>query len=425
VLESADEFPDVLRRPLPREGESPVTAALSVSVTTPGASATRKVRYAFEVAKSESCDVVRVLRGEANLRPPARVSVEWDGKDDSGKPLPDGEYAYRADVEFAGDSGSSPESARTRFHAVRLTGLSSSDECTAAAHQAHAVSTSTTRDEKLQRDLAFCASPGASYCEAMIVAQANGDRRAAVLRYLAGTFSTSQELAVNHDRTEKLDRAQRDPGLLAAICAGDGDGDMVPDSTDACPDTPPLTATTDDGCTDPALPNGPDRRHVDAILAAMGVVHDERCNGATAPATSGGRFLGSIPVAIVYCQVDSRGKKGLVLSAVTNQPPGCAHFYDLKVHVEKTDGTSFDAFLTPRAETLTPLTGRSGRAYAMLEFGPGDPGALGEWARADVAFVTASVRGVNGSGLSSPWSTPGPVTVAPQTNCAPAVAGDL
>jgi hypothetical protein len=187
-----------------------------------------------------------------------------------------------------------------------------------------------------------------------------------------------------------------------------------------------LTATTDDGCADPSLPNAPDRRHVDAILATLGVVHDERCNGASAPSTHDGPPLGSIPIAILYCHTDPRERKGLILTAVSNQPPGCPHWYEVKAHLEKVDGTSLDAYLTPRADTLIPLTGRSGRAYAMLPFGPGDPGALGEWARSDVLRITASSRAVNGSGLSSPWSTPVPVYQGGSSvNCAVGVAGDL
>jgi hypothetical protein len=158
----------------------------------------------------------------------------------------------------------------------------------------------------------------------------------------------------------------------------------------------------------------------------MGVVHDERCNGAPAPSTQNGPPLGSVPIAVLYCQVEKSGKKGLVLTAVSNQPAGCPHWYDVKAHVEKTDGTSFDAYLTPRADTLIPLTGKSGRSYAMLPFGPGDPGALGEWARSEVVRITASSRAVNGSGLSSPWSTPIPVYAGGSSvNCAVGVAGDL
>jgi hypothetical protein len=93
--------------------------------------------------------------------------------------------------------------------------------------------------------------------------------------------------------------------------------------------------------------------------------------------------------------------------------------------VEKADGASFDVYLTPRADTLIPITGRSRRPYAMLPFGPGDPGALGEWARSDVARITASSRAVNGSGLSSPWSMPASVLIAASTSCTLAVEGDL
>jgi hypothetical protein len=277
-------------------------------------------------------------------------------------------------------------------------------------------------DLETERALVYCVDRGASFCKASVVAQANVDRRAAVLRYLAKTMSSAEELALHRDRTNKLRHALQDPSLLADICGGDDDGDFVPNAADACPKTPPLTPTMADGCTLTTLPKAADRRQIDALLDAMHVVHDTHCDGSPVPAAPG--HFGSDPMALLACTTPD-GRHGLVITAVTNQTPDCSYFYDIRAHVTTTDGSSFDAYVAPTASSLKTLAGGSGYAYALLEFTPDDPGILGEWARADVATLTVSVRAMNGNGLASPWSAPRPLTVSGHTDCSVVIEGEL
>jgi hypothetical protein len=50
------------------------------------------------------------------------------------------------------------------------------------------------------------------------------------------------------DRQRKAEQMRTSRSYTEAIARGDRDGDFVPDSDDRCPDTPPFTATNDNGC---------------------------------------------------------------------------------------------------------------------------------------------------------------------------------
>lgn len=83
-------------------------------------------------------------------------------------------------------------------------------------------------------------------------AAAQADMSTAAAGFLEGTFSLDDYIAVSRDRSDKVHEIFVNPQLAEAIKNGDGDRDLVPDTIDQCPNTPPLTPTDAVGCTEAA-----------------------------------------------------------------------------------------------------------------------------------------------------------------------------
>lgn len=280
------------------------------------------------------------------------------------------------------------------------------------------------RQEQLERDVfLYCDAAGAPRCEARMLAVVNADRRAAAQRYMAEAFDTPDYLALVRDRSRKAHRMLLTPSAMAAYCIGDADGDLIPDSIDRCPGTPPLTPTDDVGCPGQPKPPAPPRVIVDMILSKMGIVRNPRCDNAPAPTIpSPQKFLA------FECFSDH-----IYLTKVDNQPPGCDVWYELSVYLPQ------EALVT--REGQPPGSGAPGSvylAYADVESQAsphvaGDPpvdlsappgqilfvesaGASRDRAKLSTSVwptVVISARATNGSGKQSPWSAP----VAFSGNC--------
>ncbi len=93
--------------------------------------------------------------------------------------------------------------------------------------------------------------PNVDPCLLTIGARPQVDTSLAAASFMAKSMDFATYWALAIDRSDKLDLIFTDLALCKAIRAGDSDGDLVPDSTDQCPYTPPLTPTDDAGCTDP------------------------------------------------------------------------------------------------------------------------------------------------------------------------------
>ena len=257
--------------------------------------------------------------------------------------------------------------------------------------------------------LTTCAAPGIPDCAAKMTAVANADRRAAAQQYLAKTIGTSQHLAIVRDRTRKLHRARKNPTIEAAYCNGrDPDGDLIPEPQDQCPNTPPLTPTNDVGCPNGNAPPAPPRVLVDAILDRMGVLYDKPCEGAPAPTT---------PLPVLMCGLSDA--KALVVSRVTNQPAGCAVYYEIQIATDQLNPAEPRSFYLAysTAEELLPspdIAGAEQGPFFRQRVTAGTD--RGRWARADNSnglTVTMSARATNGNGLQSSWSGPTTFNVAP------------
>ena len=162
------------------------------------------------------------------------------------------------------------------------------------------------------------------------------------------------------------------------------------------------------GCPNGSAPKAPPRVLVDAILDRMGVLYDKPCEGAPAPTT---------PLPVLMCGLS--GAKGLVVTRVTNQPAGCAVYYEIQIATDQLNPAEPRAFYLAysSAEALVPSPDIAG-----AEQGPffrqrdTDPVDRGRWARVDNSnglTVTMSARATNGNGLQSSWSGPTTFDVSP------------
>ena len=263
------------------------------------------------------------------------------------------------------------------------------------------------RDEMVRRFqilLAACGGPGLDACEARVQGLVNADRFLAAQRIASELLSPAQYLAVVRDRTHKLELLQANGGArLCDVLGGDADGDYVGDAQDACPDTPPLTPTHDDGCTDPALPEAPDAALVKQGLQAMNLLLDPSC-GNTPPKAPA---FALTAVHFGGVDFDNATEKEFWFSIANTQPAGCGEFYEMEVVYRAGNGTVENWYLVfPRArgtvqgpETISFSTHRT------------DPGTYGAFTRSkafndinDIGGLTQyRLRTTNYAGLSSVW----------------------
>jgi hypothetical protein len=264
--------------------------------------------------------------------------------------------------------------------------------------------TGKAKEIAFQNDIArLCSMPGSSTCRRTIVARANVDYATIAFSLIAGAVSPSQYLAVTRDRARKEAAAQKDATLANAICAGDQDGDFVPDSKDQCPNTPPLTATFDNGCTDSSQPDAPPAGDVSAVFGSGTVMIDPRCSGAPVlPDSVAGAFYRSDNYALgTY----------IFAGRVNNQPRGCAVWYVFDIDEYNGLGQTLRNYQVAFGQTEedTSLVGLGGpvpRGYIQFNPLPTDAGTRGFLGSAvgGVVGIKFRVRTMNASGMRSNWS---------------------
>jgi len=264
--------------------------------------------------------------------------------------------------------------------------------------------TGKDREVALQTDLArYCSMPGADACSVTIAARTNVDYATIAFSLFAETATPATYLAVVRDRSRKENAAHDDPVLAALICGtGDQDGDLVPDSRDVCPNTPPLTPTFDNGCTDPTVPLAPSAADVSQLFAAEGnTLIDPRCaNAAVLPDSVAGAFYRS----------DQPNLGTYILAGrVTNQPAGCSVWYvfDIEELPSTGVGRRYQVAFGPQEESLA-LVGLSTPVppgYIQFNSLPGDLGTRGFLGSVGGHVgVRFRVRVMNGGGQKSDWS---------------------
>jgi hypothetical protein len=225
-----------------------------------------------------------------------------------------------------------------------------------------AAPTDAIASKRLGYDLLVnCIAPGIPACEASMVASANMDRSGAAYRYMAKTFDTGDYLGLARDRTRKLNDARKDASRMTAYCLGDADGDLVADSLDTCPNTPPLTPTDDHGCPGQPKPIAVPREVVDGILATRGFLRNPRCDGYGEPA---------VPTLIRAGWTNAEPNQvRFHLHAGPAAPPGCEEWFELNL-VDLKDGQN-SKFVFRASESFEPPSNdETGRDLWFRVIGP-------------------------------------------------------
>jgi len=249
--------------------------------------------------------------------------------------------------------------------------------------------------------LASCAGPGAKPCRTFVQGESNADRVIAANRLKDRLMTPQVYLAVMRDRTRKIRAARDNETRACELLMHDADKDLVPDSQDDCPNTPPLTATTDNGCTDPTTPVLPDGVTPELVwdyLAKVNIVHDRNCTEAEVPNLSppaGAFFFPSKP---------EKGETIRVIP-VSNQPAGCSLFYEIQA-LRRIPGAPPKNYYLVLRSTRGNLIRPDLLEFRLL---PDDPGVYGEWGREvkptdGGGVIVYRARTTNGAGAQSRWS---------------------
>jgi hypothetical protein len=226
--------------------------------------------------------------------------------------------------------------------------------------------------KRFQVLLAACGGPGISACQALVQGSVNADRFLAALRIASDQVTPAQYLAILRDRTRKL-AALRAGGdaRMCAVLGHDADGDLVPDALDACPGTPALTPTFDNGCPDPNLPEAPSADLIRAGLAKMNLLLDPRCDQ-TVP---GAPALTQVALGVGPNPLDDPTEKEFEISFDNNQQPGCGVFYEMEIFLQGPGGT-LQAFALVFPQNRGRPVGIRTLAFRVADTDPGEYGAM-------------------------------------------------
>lgn len=274
----------------------------------------------------------------------------------------------------------------------------SGEDCWSGAFTDTEGLTPAEAERQLQTLLAACGGPSVDSCRAIVQGSVNADRVAAANQIIAKEIDPATYLAILRDRTRKLSSIRRN-GKLCTVAASDQDGDLVADPDDLCPDTPPLTPTTDDGCPDATRPEAPPADLVSRYLDRLHIVFDPNC-GNTPPVTP-------IPF-LLETRIPSVPPDQNFFLLFLDSPdahPECGIFYEIEALVTKPNGTQQWIYAPfPRSRNIG-ITG----ANVYLEFRPEMPGPFGEWVLSG-AFSTGyttqmRARATTYRGARSPWSS--------------------
>lgn len=243
--------------------------------------------------------------------------------------------------------------------------------------------------------------PGVSECLIDLTSRVNVDYTLAAGALFAEQVTPAQYLAIVRDRTRKLRAAEDDPARAHALCSGaDSDGDLIPDSLDKCPNTPELTATDDDGCTDPNLPPAPNPDSVREVIQQGGFIINPACSGAL--------LMPKIPAGAFYRPANVQLGSFILSGRVTNQPPGCPiwYFFDIE---EKPAGQELRRYTVAfmAREEVTAFVGLPRPVPAgFIQFNPQptDAGTRGMLGRPGGRGLRFRVQAMNGAGMKSGWS---------------------
>jgi hypothetical protein len=258
----------------------------------------------------------------------------------------------------------------------------------------------------LQAEIArYCTSPGVSRCMASLIGRSNAEYSASARQLQQNVVTPSQYIAVAQDRERKMRLARASTLQANQFCDGpDADRDWIPDGTDRCPGTPPLTATDDRGCPLAVLPRGPSREDVQRVFAAIHMAYNPRCsNAGVLPEVTAGAFF--------YPGFPERGSY-ILAGRIRNQTAECPIFYEFEINEfdlrTGAPGASYFVVFRDHEELAALIGGSSPVPSDFIQFNPrpGDPASRGLLATAGPrdARVRFRVRAMNGNGVHGAWS---------------------
>lgn len=288
-----------------------------------------------------------------------------------------------------------------------LTGL---QKCVDAIPRPNASVPASQRELGYQRDIArYCSMPGADSCRIEIASRVNVDYTDAAFALILENVSPSSYLAFIRDRSRKEQALAADSASAQAFCEGaDDDLDLVPNDRDACPSTPPLTATFDDGCTDPDQPPAPSAEDMKKVFEGGTIMADPRCNGIG--------MLPKAPKGGFYWPSDLAKGVFVFASRPENQPAACPLWYmlDLDTAGPGPDGTPEArrySVVFPSTDAQTALMGSTTHTVppgiVQFQARPTDAGLRGVLGRIMLVgrgVVKYRLSIMNGNGARSPWS---------------------
>lgn len=280
-------------------------------------------------------------------------------------------------------------------HNILTTQPLGTPEACAAAIQPDNSLAGNAREVRYQSDiLRYCTGIGISACEQTIRARMNVDFALAAASIYASRMTTGTYVAILRDRESKLHTFRANPTLACAVAAHDGDGDYVPDSADACKNTPPLTPVLANGCTNTNIAPGPNITEVQNVMSSIGVEVDPRCVNAPQPA---------IPAplgAFRYPPDPSQGKAIWISrdSGVTT----CPLYYQIEVTLTDGSGRRPTTFQASEDTNLSWISKPAGAVQFNIH--ATDSGNRGAWGSYAVFTETFRVRAFNYAGRASAWS---------------------
>ena len=241
----------------------------------------------------------------------------------------------------------------------------------------------------------YCTRLDIGNCEATLRARVKVDYFTAITQVIQGTLNPAVYLALIQDRERKMNEIRGNETLACQIVKADADQDFVTDSKDACANTPLLTPTFDNGCTNSALPNSTNIQNIDWSRLRIAIPGDPRCVGAPAPKIPS-------PLGAWRFPPDATVGKAVWFSANTDTS-GCPMFY--QVEVELTDGQGVrDTLLhVPQDDANVSWIPRPAGIFQINPHTT-DVGTLGAWASYSVWTRQYRARAFNAGGQISAWS---------------------
>lgn len=224
---------------------------------------------------------------------------------------------------------------------------------------------------------------------------------------LAGSIEPDAYLGAVRDRTAKLRLTAREKTWADAFARGDADRDLVPDERDNCPGTSDLAPTDERGCPLTSLPEAPSAEDVREAREAMHMAVSPACKGAPPPQLSTALGMGRDP--------DDEDAFLIAVSRVKNQPDDCLILYEVDIRsrygsfFSQSSGVALFHFVFRPSESIDTSAKAEHRhvfrvrkadipAWNRLAVVAVEPG--------DRAELTASVRAINGNGVSGGVSAP-------------------